>query len=180
LEIHRLRCGNPVAGPIFANALGKPLALSTLGAGQPRSDLCLCVAGRGHKNPRQVPGFPHSLERHRTRCSTRSCNSVRGGALSEHELEKLSPPQQTWLSGTRSVLWRSREQNHPNGDSTSSGLIRLEVSLTFCGQNSVALRSRSLSGRRVFLHSANRKAHAVYKLGFEIRIRRQGDMLDRC
>jgi integrase len=29
LEIHRLRCGSPVAGPIFANALGKPLALSS-------------------------------------------------------------------------------------------------------------------------------------------------------
>jgi integrase len=28
LEIHRLRVGSPVAGPIFANALGKPLALS--------------------------------------------------------------------------------------------------------------------------------------------------------
>ena len=29
LEIHRLRNGSPVAGPIFANALGKPLALSS-------------------------------------------------------------------------------------------------------------------------------------------------------
>jgi integrase len=27
LEIHRLRCGNPQTGPIFANAVGKPLAL---------------------------------------------------------------------------------------------------------------------------------------------------------
>jgi integrase len=29
LEIHRLRYGSPVAGPIFANSLGKPLALSS-------------------------------------------------------------------------------------------------------------------------------------------------------
>jgi integrase len=29
LEIHRLRYGSPVAGPIFANVLGKPLALSS-------------------------------------------------------------------------------------------------------------------------------------------------------
>jgi integrase len=29
LEIHRLRCGSSVAGPIFANAMGKPLALSS-------------------------------------------------------------------------------------------------------------------------------------------------------
>jgi integrase len=29
LEIHRLRYGSPVSGPIFANALGKPLALSS-------------------------------------------------------------------------------------------------------------------------------------------------------
>ena len=29
LEIHRLRYGSPIAGPIFANALGKPLALSS-------------------------------------------------------------------------------------------------------------------------------------------------------
>src|SRR5713101_6420603 len=29
LEIHRLRVGSPLAGPIFANALGKPLALSS-------------------------------------------------------------------------------------------------------------------------------------------------------
>jgi hypothetical protein len=28
LEIHRLRCGNPQSGPIFANIFGKPLALS--------------------------------------------------------------------------------------------------------------------------------------------------------
>jgi len=27
LEMHRLRCGNPQTGPIFANVLGKPLAL---------------------------------------------------------------------------------------------------------------------------------------------------------
>jgi len=30
LEIHRLRSGNPAAGPIFANAAGKPLALSSV------------------------------------------------------------------------------------------------------------------------------------------------------
>src|SRR5271165_5130634 len=30
LELHRLRCGNPQTGPIFANALGKPLALSSI------------------------------------------------------------------------------------------------------------------------------------------------------
>jgi integrase len=30
LELHRLRCGNPQTGPIFTNALGKPLALSTV------------------------------------------------------------------------------------------------------------------------------------------------------
>jgi len=30
LEIHRLRCGSPVAGPIFANALGKPLSLGSV------------------------------------------------------------------------------------------------------------------------------------------------------
>jgi len=28
LEIHRLRCGNPLSGPIFANSVGKPLALA--------------------------------------------------------------------------------------------------------------------------------------------------------
>jgi integrase len=28
LEIHRLRCGNPQSGPIFANSVGKPLALA--------------------------------------------------------------------------------------------------------------------------------------------------------
>ena len=30
LEMHRLRCGNPQTGPIFANAVGKPLALGTM------------------------------------------------------------------------------------------------------------------------------------------------------
>ncbi len=30
LELHRLRCGNPQSGPIFANALGKPLAIVSL------------------------------------------------------------------------------------------------------------------------------------------------------
>jgi len=30
LELHRLRCGNPQTGPIFANVLGKPLALVSL------------------------------------------------------------------------------------------------------------------------------------------------------
>lgn len=30
LEMHRLRCGNPQTGPIFANALGKPMALSSV------------------------------------------------------------------------------------------------------------------------------------------------------
>jgi integrase len=29
LEMHRVRCGNPQTGPIFANALGKPLALGS-------------------------------------------------------------------------------------------------------------------------------------------------------
>jgi integrase len=30
LEMHRLRCGNPQTGPIFANAVGKPLSLANL------------------------------------------------------------------------------------------------------------------------------------------------------
>ena len=30
LELHRLRCGNPQTGPIFANVSGKPLALSSI------------------------------------------------------------------------------------------------------------------------------------------------------
>lgn len=30
LEMHRLRSGNPQSGPVFANALGKPLALGTV------------------------------------------------------------------------------------------------------------------------------------------------------
>ncbi|HVB87405.1 MAG TPA: site-specific integrase [Candidatus Dormibacteraeota bacterium] len=30
LEIHRLRCGNPQSGPIFANGLGKPLSMNNL------------------------------------------------------------------------------------------------------------------------------------------------------
>jgi integrase len=30
LEMHRLRCGNPQSGPIFANAAGKPLALTSV------------------------------------------------------------------------------------------------------------------------------------------------------
>jgi integrase len=30
LELHRLRCGNPQSGPIFANAVGKPLALTSV------------------------------------------------------------------------------------------------------------------------------------------------------
>ena len=30
LELHRLRCGNPQTGPIFANAVGKPLALTSV------------------------------------------------------------------------------------------------------------------------------------------------------
>jgi integrase len=30
LEMHRLRCGNPFAGPIFANAKNKPLALTSV------------------------------------------------------------------------------------------------------------------------------------------------------
>jgi integrase len=30
LELHRLRCGNPQTGPIFANAAGKPLALNSV------------------------------------------------------------------------------------------------------------------------------------------------------
>src|SRR5438477_13103393 len=28
--MHRMRCGNPQSGPIFANAVGKPLALSSV------------------------------------------------------------------------------------------------------------------------------------------------------
>ena len=30
LEMHRLRCGNPQSGPIFANSAGRPLALGSL------------------------------------------------------------------------------------------------------------------------------------------------------
>ena len=30
LEMHRLRCGNPQSGPIFANAVGKPLSLTSV------------------------------------------------------------------------------------------------------------------------------------------------------
>ena len=30
LEMHKLRCGNPQSGPIFANAVGKPLALGSV------------------------------------------------------------------------------------------------------------------------------------------------------
>jgi len=30
LEMHRLRCGNPRSGPIFANAVGKPLSLTSV------------------------------------------------------------------------------------------------------------------------------------------------------
>jgi integrase len=30
LELHRLRCGNPQSGPIFANGVGKPLALTSV------------------------------------------------------------------------------------------------------------------------------------------------------
>jgi len=30
LELHRLRCGNPQSGPIFANSLGKPLNMNNL------------------------------------------------------------------------------------------------------------------------------------------------------
>ena len=30
LEMHRLRCGRPQSGPIFANVLGKPLALTSV------------------------------------------------------------------------------------------------------------------------------------------------------
>jgi integrase len=30
LELHRLRCGNPQSGPIFANAAGKPLSLTSV------------------------------------------------------------------------------------------------------------------------------------------------------
>ena len=30
LEMHRMRCGNPQSGPIFANAVGKPLALGSV------------------------------------------------------------------------------------------------------------------------------------------------------
>ena len=30
LEIHRLRCGNPQSGPIFANTVGKPLDLGSI------------------------------------------------------------------------------------------------------------------------------------------------------
>jgi len=30
LELHRLRCGNPQSGPIFANAAGKPLSLGSV------------------------------------------------------------------------------------------------------------------------------------------------------
>jgi integrase len=30
LELHRLRCGNPQSGPVFANSLGKPLCMNNL------------------------------------------------------------------------------------------------------------------------------------------------------
>ena len=30
LEMHRLRCGNPVSGPIFANSLGGPLSMDNV------------------------------------------------------------------------------------------------------------------------------------------------------
>ena len=44
LEMHRLRCGNPQTGPIFANSLGKPLCMNNVlkRAILPALDRCEC------------------------------------------------------------------------------------------------------------------------------------------
>jgi hypothetical protein len=43
LELHRLRCGSPQSGPVFANVFGKPMALSSVGQRQIAPALNRCV-----------------------------------------------------------------------------------------------------------------------------------------
>jgi integrase len=53
LEMHRLRCGNPQTGPIFINALGKPLALSSVAYRQIMPTLNRCERCRKSKSDHQ-------------------------------------------------------------------------------------------------------------------------------
>jgi integrase len=68
LEMHRLRCGNPQSGPIFANGLGRPLALGSLvnRAILPALNRCECCskaesehekADHPYKRDERIPGW---------------------------------------------------------------------------------------------------------------------------
>jgi len=62
LEIHRLRCGNPDFGPIFANSLGKPQSMNNVRtrAILPVLDRCVhCALPKGKKHAKQQ----HSYQR---------------------------------------------------------------------------------------------------------------------
>jgi integrase len=43
LELHRLRCGSPQSGPVFANVFGKPMALSSVAQRQIAPALNRCI-----------------------------------------------------------------------------------------------------------------------------------------
>jgi len=63
LELHRLRCGNPQTGPIFANSLGKPLNLNNLRMRVILPSLNRCVVC--HKSVDDHAEANHKYERDR-------------------------------------------------------------------------------------------------------------------
>jgi len=62
LEIHRLRYGNPIVGPIFANALGKPLALSSTVNRVILPALNRCEACEKAESDHQKAGHPYKRD----------------------------------------------------------------------------------------------------------------------
>jgi hypothetical protein len=59
--LHRLRCGNPQSGPIFANAVGKPLALTSIVSRVITPALNLCE--RCHKRETDHGNAEHEHKR---------------------------------------------------------------------------------------------------------------------
>jgi hypothetical protein len=65
LEMHRLRSGNPQSGPIFANSLGKPLALRWVLLTQILPAIEVCVCGKPKTHLDHVQGEPrYDTEHH--------------------------------------------------------------------------------------------------------------------
>lgn len=65
LEIHRLRCGSPDVGPIFANSLGKPLSMNNVRtrAILPVLNRCVhCGSPKGKKHAKQQHTYQRDVQ----------------------------------------------------------------------------------------------------------------------